>query len=280
MAGQVLVYVADSGDFLQVRVHLLIGDDGEQMLFSALVIGILEDEPFGDVQQNNIYKCASLNTAALDPFDAVQRHDILTLQIGQVNIGKTGEAGEHEKVTDERKTFVVNLLVHKPVELVILEIATVYSLEVKADVGERVVGRQSVADAEEDDRLEGFECFRSSVGVLADLCSQIELEVMDDKRCDLCKTKVLTAVFSLNHGSEALADKLILTVRGGAESAAAYLLLDILIVGLEQLHDCLGRDGLAQIVLLDTLEAQLIGLLVLIIYRGNEILQIGQLEIC
>ena len=186
MTGQILVNVADSCDFLQVRVHLLIGDDGEQMLFSALVISILEDEPLGDVQQNNIYKCACLNTAALDPLDAVERHDILTLQIGQVDIGKAGEAGEHEKVTDEGKTLVFNLLVHEPVELVILKIATVNSLEVEADVGERVVGRQSVADAEEDDRLEGLECFRGSVGVLADLCSQIELEVMDDKRCDLC----------------------------------------------------------------------------------------------
>lgn len=210
---------------------------------------------------------------------AVERHDVLTLQIGQVDIGKASEAGEHEKVTDEGKTLVLNLLVHEPVELVILKIATVNSLEVETDVGERVVGRQAVAKAEEDDRLEGLKSLGGSIGTLTDLRTQIKLEVVDDKRRDLCEAEVLTAVFLHNHLSEALADKLILLVRGGAQSVA-NLLLDILIVGLEELHNRISGDGLAQKILLDTVEAQLIGILVLIIYREYEVLQIGKLEIC
>ena len=206
------------------------------MLFSALVIGILEDEPLGDVQQDYIYECASLNTAALDPFDAVQRHDVLTLQIGQVDIGKAGEAGEYKEVTDKRKALIANLLVHEPVELIILKIAAVNTLQVETDVGERVVGHQSVANAKEDDGLEGLERLGGSVGALADFRSQIKFEVMDDKRRDLGETEILATVLLKNHLSEALADKLILAVRGGAESAATYLLLDILIVGLEPMH--------------------------------------------
>ena len=265
VTGEVLVNVADGSDFLQILIHLLIGDDGEQMLFSALVIGILEDEPLGDVQQDYIYECACLNTTALDPFDAVERHDILTLQIGQVDIGKAGEAGEYEEVTDKRKALIANILVHEPVELIILKIAAVNTLQVETDVGERVVGHQSVANAKENDGFEGLERLGGSVGALADFRSQIKLEVMDDKRRDLGETEILTTVFFHYHVSEALADKLILAVRGGAESATAYLLLDILIVGLEQLHNRFGGDGFAQVILLDALEAQLVGLLVLII---------------
>ena len=152
MAGQVLVYVADSCDFLQVRVHLLIGDDGEQMLLSALVISILEDEPLGDVQQNNIYKCACLNTAALDPLDAVERHDILTLQIGQVDIGKAGETGEHEKVTDGAQAVSdLEVFLNDGLKLLLREVASVNILHVELDTKIRVRVENSELYAVEDD---------------------------------------------------------------------------------------------------------------------------------
>lgn len=65
---------------------------------------------FKTIEENDAGRSGGFLTCNLYPFSAIERNDVLRSELLYIYIGQSGEAGEHEEVTDKAETLDVELL--------------------------------------------------------------------------------------------------------------------------------------------------------------------------
>ena len=100
MEGQFLVYPAHGGNLLQIVIHPLVADYGQQFSIGELTLVLFQDGN-RNIQQTDRCRYVGLVPFADDPEVAVEAGaDVVGLQLADVNIGECREAAEDKQVAD------------------------------------------------------------------------------------------------------------------------------------------------------------------------------------
>ena len=138
MKCQVLFNPAYIGNLFQVRIQLLIADNGKYLTVRQFALVLLQNH-LGNIQQRNINVRVGLYPLGDYPKVAVKGFaDIVLRKPGYIYIGKSGETGKDEQVPDVFQPFGNHFLFEDDFYLVLRQIAPVHFLQPDFIIGERV----------------------------------------------------------------------------------------------------------------------------------------------
>ena len=101
---------------------------------------ILLDDGLGDVQEEDITLYVCLLPSCHDPCLSIHSDEVLSSEVGHIDVGKSSEAGEEKEVTDELKARDGQLLVGYLQDLFVGEEASVYRGEVEVVITKSLGG--------------------------------------------------------------------------------------------------------------------------------------------
>ena len=132
---------------------------------------IFGDDTLGNVKEQHIGFHTCLLTLGHDPLLVVKRNNVVRRKVGHVYICQTCKAREDENVPYQFQAMDTEILVGNLHDFLVREETTVYRLQVKMMIYERVVVQHAHLPPQYGDGLENLHRFRGCIWILPCGCT-------------------------------------------------------------------------------------------------------------
>lgn len=201
MEGQFLVYPAHGGNLLQVVIHPLVADYGQQFSIGELTLVLFQDGN-RNIQQTDRCRYLGLVPFADDPEVAVEAGaDVVGLQLADVNIGECREATEDKQVADLFKPPGGERVVVDGHNLLHGQVPAVGTFELDLEVSEGINEEHTRILGEIDHGAEPLNEFHGRVVVAAVDIFVEEQEIFDEQDVDILQRHVRHGILYLINSS-------------------------------------------------------------------------------
>ena len=225
--------LGDSPDSMQTG-HI-VGDGKYPAVFTQSPV--LVDNPLGDVKQTDVGNDTRLLTADVDPLVVVEvGSDILLREIAHVSEGQAREGAEQVEVAVKLLLGVLQFPVHQQADFIFRQETACRFLFLDFVLPERVVREPLVVDGDEHHRPERAYVKPHGIGTAVLVRAEEHLEVGDERRGKLLQGDVLHMVADVEELLQVLVHGLVLGKRAFGFHACLHLLLVVLVVPAEHLH--------------------------------------------
>ena len=190
MEGQFLVYPAHGGNLLQIVIHPLVADYGQQFSIGELTLVLFQDGN-RNIQQTDRCRHLGLVPFADDPEVAVEAGaDVVGLQLADVNVGKGCEATEYKQVADLFKSPGGERVVVDGHNLLHGQVPAVGTFELDLEISEGICEEHSRILGKIDHGAEPLNEFHGRVMVAAVDIFVEEQKILDEQDVDIFQRHV------------------------------------------------------------------------------------------
>lgn len=252
MEGQFLVYPAHGGNLLQIVIHPLVADYGQQFSIGELSLVLFQDGN-RNIQQTDRCRYLGLVPFADDPEVAVEAGaDVVGLQLADVNIGECREATEDKQVADLFKPSGGECVVVDGHNLLHGQIPAVGTFELDLEISEGINEEHTRILGEIDHGAEPLDEFHGRVVVAAVDILVEEQEILDEQNVDILQWHVRHGILVFDKLSEPAPGQLVAPV-GFVGRIHLHLLEILLVVLFEEFENGARFFGFSQVGVSDSL---------------------------